>query len=135
MNCFFKSQQPKYVIIAKDFLEDYNNASTNGILYLSRFYYDDSHISINVHRNGKNRLSELIGFNAMAQQMIDTGIYRIKYYNASGVIQPAGQNAILIEFHGKAEFGANQFDIKMILIVKQDNNLIKIVNQILEIYF
>lgn len=134
MNLFLTMTQPRHIIIAKDFLEDYNCTSTNGILHLSRFYNDNTMVSINIHHNGHNELYELSGFNTMAQKMIDLGMHRIKYYNANGVAQPIGQNAILIEFHGRAEICYRHYNVKVILIVKLDNNTIKIVNQILEIY-
>ena len=91
MSLFFTlSPQPKYNVIAKNFLENYNNASTDGISHLSHYYFDNTLISINIHRNNNSQLFELIGFTAMYQKMLDLGIQKIKYHDCNGACQPVG---------------------------------------------
>lgn len=134
MNNFFSINLiPKYVDNAKQFIIAYSSNSSISVDNLKYFYDDDSRISLIIRKSGVDNLNEFTGFSNFLQFFSNQGVGKFSFNCVSGVAQPVGQNALIIDFKCNIKIHNHDYICKNIFIIKHTHNCIKIANQILEI--
>lgn len=123
-----------YTALARDFFEKYGTESAFNIANTEIFYASDTCVSLHLHQFGNNTLFELPGFTNFKNKLNELGVYNIKYMNLVPTAQPVGKNSVLLNIIGQCEIRNKIYVIDSTVVIKIDNNSIKITNQIFNLF-